>query len=103
MVTMRCLTRYRSIVLVLLIAAVIAAGWLYWSRVPAADLAVWAPADSLAYLEVNDLGALVLGMEQTTAWKSIGPLLGVPANLAGNQTLIRLARWTGIGSADALL
>ncbi|HYW70173.1 MAG TPA: hypothetical protein VE961_04020 [Pyrinomonadaceae bacterium] len=101
---MRPLTKLRrNAVLLLAIVALTAVGWLYWNRVPAADLAVWAPADSLAYVEVNDLGALVLGMEQTTAWKSIGPLLGVPANLAGNQTLIRLARWTGIGSADALL
>ena len=103
MVTMRCLTRYRSIVLVLLIAAVIAAGWLYWSRVPAADLAVWAPADSLAYIEVNDLGALVEGVQQTVAWKSLSPLLGAPDSLAPNRWVVRLARWTSIGSPDAIL
>jgi hypothetical protein len=103
MVTMRSLTRYRAIVLLLLIATLIASGWLYWNRVPASDLAVWGPADSMAYIEVNNLGALVEGVQQTVAWKSLGPLLGAPDRLAPNRWAVRLARWTGIGSPDAIL
>jgi hypothetical protein len=103
MVTMRSLTKYRSIVLAVFIAAGIAAGWLYWNRVPASDLAVWAPADSLAYIEVNDLGGLLEGVQQSTAWRSLAPLLGAPESLAPNRWAVSLARWTGIGSADAIL
>jgi hypothetical protein len=103
MVTMRSLTKYRSIVLALFIAAGMAAGWLYWSRVPTSDLALWAPADSLAYIEVNDPGGLLEGVQQTVAWKSLGPLLRAPDSLAPNKWLARLARWTGIGSPDAIL
>jgi hypothetical protein len=103
MVTMRSLTKYRSIVLALFIAAGMAAGWLYWSRVPTSDLAVWAPADSLAFIEVNDPGGLLEGVQQTVAWKSLGPLLRAPDSLAPNKWLARLARWTGIGSPDAIL
>jgi len=100
---MRTLTKYRALVLVLIIAVGIAAAWLYWSRVPLSDLANWAPADSLAYTEVNDLGTLVEGVQQTVAWKSLGPLLGAPPSLAPNPWVVRLARWTGIGSPDAIL
>jgi len=103
MVTMRSLTKYRTLVLVLIIAAGIAAAWLYWSRAPLSDLAAWAPDDSLAYTEVNDLGSLVEGVQQTVAWKSLGPLLGAPPSLAPNRWVVRLARWTGIGSPDAIL
>lgn len=100
---MRSLTKYRALGLVLLIACVIAGAWLYWNRVPASDLTVWAPADSLAYIEVDDLSALVDGVQQTEAWKSLSPLLGAPDRLAPNRWVVRLARWTGIGSADVIL
>src|SRR5262252_2906095 len=80
-----------------------AAGWVYWNRVPASDLAIWAPADSLAYIEVNDLGGLLEGVQQSAAWRSLAPLLGAPDILAPNRWAVRLARWTGIGSADAVL
>jgi hypothetical protein len=101
---MRGLVKFRRIAILVLIAILLAsAGWLYWNRVPTADLSAWAPADSLAYVEVNDLGSLVQGVHQTTAWQSLAPLLGAPDNLSPNRWLLRLARWTGIGSADAVL
>src|SRR5205823_2544530 len=43
------------------------------------------------------------GVQETEAWKSLGPLLNAPANLSPNRWFIRFARWTGIGSAEALL
>jgi hypothetical protein len=101
---MRRLRKFRRIAVLLVIVIVAFAGaWLYWNRITPADLAAWAPADSLAYVEVNDLSALTEGVQQTVAWKSFAPLLGAPSRLAPSRYLVRLARWTGIGSADALL
>ena len=101
---MRRLIKFRRTAILLLIAILAGcAGWLYWNRVSPANLAAWAPADSLAYIEVNDLGDLVQGVQQTTAWKSLGPSLGAPEGLAPNRWILRFARWTGTGSADALL
>jgi len=91
-----------KIMVLLLIVAALGA-WLYGNRPIHADLASWAPADSLAFVEINDLTAVTGGIEETKAWKVFGPLLGSPSNLAPNRWGIRLARWTGIGSADALL
>jgi sarcosine oxidase delta subunit len=101
---MRGLRKLRRTAILLLIAILVGfAGWVYWNRVQTANLTVWAPADSLAYVEVNDLSEIVRGVEQTTAWKSLGPLLGAPDHLTPNRSLLRFARWTGIGSADAVL
>ena len=66
-------------------------------------MAVWAPADSLAFVEVNDLAGLAFGVDHTQAWKSLAGPLGAPPSLAPNRWLIRLAGWTGIGSTDAIL
>ena len=93
--------RFRIVILLLIVAAVSA--WFYGNRPTHADLSAWAPADSLAFVEINDLAAVGGGLEQTKAWKVFGPLLGSPAHLAPNRWWTRLARWTGIGSADALL
>lgn len=101
---MRRLTKLRRTAILVLIAILVGSvGWLYWNRVPTANLTAWAPADSLAYIEVNDLSGLVQGVQDLTAWKSLSPLLDAPENLAPNRWLVRLARWTGIGSADAVL
>jgi hypothetical protein len=101
---MRRLTKFRRIAVLLLLVIVVAGGaWLYWNRVTPSDLAAWAPADCLAYVEVNDLSALTEGLQQTTAWKSFAPLLGAPTQLAPSRSLIRMARWTGVGGADAVL
>ncbi len=101
---MRRLVKFRRIVILLLTVIILgSAGWLYWNHISRADLSVWASADSLAYVEVDDLARLTEGVERTQAWKGLAPLLGAPQNLSPNLWLIRLARWTGIGSADSLL
>jgi hypothetical protein len=101
---MRRLIKFRRIAVLLVVIIVVGSGaWLYWNRVAPSDLAVWAPADSLAYVEVNDLSALAEGVQETQAWKSLGPLLGAPSQLATSKSLVRIARWTGIGSADAVM
>jgi hypothetical protein len=101
---MRRLKKFRRIAVLLIVVIVVGSGaWLYWNRVTPADLATWAPADSLAYVEVNDLSAIAEGVQQTQAWKSLAPLLGAPSQLAPSRSLVRLARWTGLGSADAVM
>src|SRR3954467_15567344 len=101
---MRRLTKLRRTAIIVLIAIVVSfAVWLYWNRIQSANLTALAPADSLAYIEVNDLSNLSQGVERVTAWQSLAPLLDAPANLAPSPWVVRLARWTGIGTADAIL
>jgi len=81
----------------------LAAGWIYWNWPRKIDLSRYAPADSLAYVEVNDLAALTTGIEQSQAWQALAAPIGAPAKLSPSRFWTTLARWTGIGYTDAIL
>src|SRR6185369_4400761 len=81
----------------------ICAFWIYCNRPTRSDMAVWAPADSLAFLEINDLAGVTFGVGETQAWRLLSEPMGAPSRLAPGRFWILLARWTGIGSADALI
>ncbi|MDT4969450.1 MAG: hypothetical protein QOJ64_4187, partial [Acidobacteriota bacterium] len=95
--------RRPTILLVVLALALLVAGWLYWNRPVRVDMAAYVPADSLAFVEANDLTGIGGGLERTDAWKALATPMGVKPTLLPNQWLIRLARWTGFGSAEATL
>jgi hypothetical protein len=66
-------------------------------------MSAWAAADSLAYVEVNDLAQVFQGVENTQAWRALSASIGAPPILGSNRWWARLASWTGIGSADVIL
>ena len=103
--TMRPLFKHRraKLLLAALAAVGIIVGWLYLNRPNRADMAAYAPADSLAYVEAGSLTELAEGVEGTTAWKSLAGLIGARSNLVPGQWWIRIARWTGIGSAETIV
>src|SRR6266446_1709615 len=89
-VTMPLLIKRHPVKIIVLLLIVAALGaWLYGNRPMHVDLAAWAPADSLAFVEINDLTGVTGGIEETRAWKAFGPLLGSPSNLAPNRWWIR--------------
>jgi len=94
--------RAKLFLAVLLVVACVVV-WLYWNRPARTDLATYAPADCLAFVEANDLTRVAQGIEGTQAWKALAGPIGARSSLLPNRWLIRLARWTGIGSAEALL
>jgi hypothetical protein len=95
-------TRRAKILLPLLIVALLIA-WLFWSRVGRTDMATYAPADCLAFVEANDLTELARGIEATQAWNALAGPVGARPSLLPNHWVIRFARWTGIGSTAAIL
>lgn len=96
-------TRRSKIVLLLVLITAVVVGWLLWNRTTPTDLSTYAPADCLAFVEANDLPAAAQGLESTTAWKALAEPIGAPSNLLPSRWVVQLARWTGIGSADAIL
>ena len=66
-------------------------------------MAAYVPADCLGFIEANDLVELADGISNSEAWTKLAAQLGAKSNLLPNRWLIRLARWTGIGSSDAVL
>jgi len=80
-----------------------AVAWIYWNRQTRTNMAAYAPADCLAFVEANDLPEVAQGIEGTQAWKALAGPIGVRSSLLPNPWLIRLARWTGFGSAEAVV
>lgn len=95
--------RYRNGLILLAVLVASACGWVYWNRTPRADMSAYVPAESLAFIEAQDLVALANSLTGTEAWRVLAPPLGAPSQLIPYSWSIRIARWTGIGSAEAVL
>lgn len=95
----------RSYRLLLILAgvSVLAAAWLWWNRPRPVDLATYAPADTLVYLEANDLAGVLGGLTSTDAWRELAPHAGVRTDMGKVGRLSRLAAWTGLGSAETVV
>src|SRR5215510_2035860 len=104
MFTMRPLINRRrlSFITIALLTA-LSVAWVYWNRPQKDDLSQYAPVESLAFIEANDLAEVVSGIDQTNAWQMLAAPIGAPAKLSPNHWWVRLARWTGIASIDAIL
>ncbi|MGQ0763610.1 MAG: hypothetical protein ACT4OT_16565 [Acidobacteriota bacterium] len=99
----RLLKHYRKAFILLLVLVAFGAAWLFWNRAPRAEMSAYVPAESLAFIEVNDVMGVANGITGTEAWRVLGPPLGAPSHLIPYSWSIKLARWTGIGSAEAVL
>src|SRR5215207_1337685 len=56
------------------LAVLIVAAWLWWTLPSRVDMADYAPADSLVYVEINDLGAVAEAIQQSEAWQAAAPI-----------------------------
>jgi len=93
----------RKVILVFLVLLLVLAIWIWWNRPRKVNMAAYVPADSLIYLETNDLPDIATGIISTEAWKALAPFAGIKSNLGNLNWLSRLASWTGIGPADAVV
>jgi len=88
--------RSRFLLLTLLLGCLIA-GWLVWVRPGNVDMAAYAPADSLLYLEANRPVEILDAVSGTDAWKAVANITGTPASESQGRWLRALVRWTGLG------
>lgn len=95
----------RGFRLLLILAGLLslAATWLWWNRPRQIDLATYAPADALVYLEANDLAEVLGGLTSSNAWRELAPHAGVRPDLGNFSRLSRVAARTGIGSAETVV
>lgn len=82
---------------------VIIAVWLWWNRPQKVDMAGYVPADSLVYLEANNLPDIIKGLSETDSWRALAPPAGIRSDLGEVGWLSRMAAWTGIGTAEAVV
>src|SRR5690349_19387607 len=77
--------------------------WAYWNQPNRIDLATFAPADCLAFLEANEPTKLFAGLEESLAWRALAGPVNAGSHLVINRWWLGLARWFSIGTPDALL
>ena len=91
----------RTSLVVLLLLAVAGAAWLWFNRPSPVDLAKYAPADSLLYVELNEPSDVARVIQQTDVWKAASPI--THAKAPSNNKLAMMAARAGIGPIDAVL
>jgi hypothetical protein len=77
--------------------------WLWWNRYQKVDMVAYVPAETLVYLEANSLSDITSAVTSTDAWKALAAPAGIKPDLGELGWLGRLAMWTGIGPADAVI
>src|SRR6266850_731110 len=100
-VRMRVMKRTRWVIL-LTLAIIIICGW-WWIRPVTVDMASYAPASSLLYLESNHPLEVVETIVATDAWKVVEKALGTPDSAKPNRGLQRFVGWTGIGPIQSVI
>ena len=91
----------RRILVVAVVLILIGAAWLWFNRPSPVDLANYAPADSLLYVELNNPSAVVRAIEHSDVWKAAAPITGSTPS-SENKFMMTAAR-AGIGPVEAVL
>ncbi len=76
--------------------------WFLWVRPKPVDMAQFAPANSLLYLEANHPAEVLFALAKTDAWKSFIQSGDAPSFSDGGLSQ-RLLRITGVGPIDSVL
>lgn len=99
----RIMRRFLRLLAVLIFLVSIVIGWFWWTRPTRVDMTAYVPADSLVFIESNSLLDLATAISTTDAWQKLGPQTGLKLPESGNNWSTFLARYTGLGSAPAVI
>src|SRR5262245_51113632 len=92
---------FRPLLALILLLIVIAAIWLWWSSPAKVDMATYAPADSIVYVEFNNLEAVAQAIQQSDVWQAASPI--TQTKTATQNRFMRTAARAGIGPLPAVL
>ncbi|HEV2706360.1 MAG TPA: hypothetical protein VGV59_10575 [Pyrinomonadaceae bacterium] len=93
----------RKLLLVASALLLLSVAWLWWTQPQRVDMAAYVPADTLVYLEANDLPGIARAVVSTEGWKELAPAAGIEGGFGQVGWLGRLSAWTGIGSSDGVV
>ena len=80
---------------------VIAAVWLWWSIPARVDMADYAPADSILYVEFNNLDSVAQAIRSSDVWQAAAPI--TQSKPASRNRIMTTAARAGIGPLPAVL
>lgn len=91
----------RPLLALVVLVILIGAAWLWWSRPSRVDMADYAPADSLVYVEFNNLAAVAQAIQHSDVWQAAAPI--THSNPPSQSRVMMAAARTGIGPLEAVL
>ena len=91
----------RPVIALALLLIVIVAVWLWWSLPTKVDMANYAPADSLVYVEFNNLGDVAQAIQHSQAWQVTADI--TKSKPPTQNRLLHLAASAGLGPLPAVL
>ncbi|HVQ37414.1 MAG TPA: hypothetical protein VMS31_07775, partial [Pyrinomonadaceae bacterium] len=101
-VTMPTMIRLRWVWFVALPTLLVVA-WLWWVKPSQVDMAGYAPASALLYLEANRPLSVADTIVGTDAWKIVETASGTLTNLHQHPFLEGFIRWTGMGPIKSVI
>ena len=93
--------RLRLILGLVLLAVLLVAAWLWLATPARVDLADYAPADSLVYVEFNDLADVARAIQYTDVWKAAAPI--TQSTPRGDNRLLTAAARAGVAPIESVL
>jgi len=91
----------RPLLAVGLLVIVVVAVWLWWCIPSKVDMADYAPADSLVYVEFNNPAAVVQAIEHSNLWQAAAPI--TQSKPPSQNRLATAAARAGLGPLPAVL
>jgi hypothetical protein len=93
----------RKLLLVACALLLLSGAWLWWTQPVKVDMSAYVPADTLVYIEANNLPEIARAVVSTDGWKELAPAAGIAEGFGRAGWLGRLSAWTGVGSSDAVV
>ena len=87
---------------VLLVVGLSVAAYFLFRRPPRVEMARYVPATALAFVKIDSLSDIVEGLTDTTAWRELGPALGVSSQLNDIGLAGDLIGRVGLGPSEAV-
>lgn len=97
------MTKTRSALLVGVLLITVSGLWIFFARPEQVDMATYAPADSLLYIEANHPSEIVEAIAGTEAWKDFEGLVGPLASPPGRPWIRNIVANTGIGPIQSVI
>jgi hypothetical protein len=98
---MRAMKFWRPLLVLVVLLILIGVVWLWWSSPRAVDMADYAPADSIVYVEFNNLAAVAQAIQNSEAWQAAAPITQSKPTTQNRFT--SAAARAGIGPLPAVL
>src|ERR1041385_4102777 len=92
---------WRPLLVLVVLLILVGAAWLWWNTPRAVDMADYAPADSIVYVEFNNLAAVAQAIQNSEAWQAAAPI--TQSKSASQSRFMHAGARAGVGPLPAVL